>query len=139
LNWTTLVSVQLSTVGNHLANDRQVAGATQNQALAALPFLYKHLLDVQLPWLDGLPVASMLVLPLRIRFSTLGARLTADGNLAGRSVPMRASRNRRDVADIDSGATAVPENANSMPGPGSWQGYCLEGEAGSTRAGARRS
>jgi hypothetical protein len=65
------VSVQLSTVGNHLANDRQVAGATQNQALAALLFLYKHLLDVQLPWLDGLPVASMLVLPLRIRFSTL--------------------------------------------------------------------
>lgn len=39
---------------NHLANDRQVAAATQNQALAALLFLYRELLEVKLPWLDGL-------------------------------------------------------------------------------------
>jgi len=39
---------------NHLANDRSVAGATQNQALCALLFLYRHVLGVQLPWLDGL-------------------------------------------------------------------------------------
>jgi integron integrase len=39
---------------NHLANDRHVAAATQNQALAALLFLYRELLKVELPWLDGL-------------------------------------------------------------------------------------
>lgn len=39
---------------NHLANDRHVAAATQNQALAALLFLYRDLLSVELPWLNDL-------------------------------------------------------------------------------------
>ena len=39
---------------NHLARDREVAAATQNQALAALLFLYKEALGTPLPWLDGL-------------------------------------------------------------------------------------
>ncbi|SED88032.1 integron integrase [Pseudomonas anguilliseptica] len=38
----------------HLAVARNVSGSTQNQALAALLFLYKHVLDVQLPWLDDI-------------------------------------------------------------------------------------
>ncbi|HET7731593.1 MAG TPA: integron integrase [Usitatibacter sp.] len=37
---------------SHLANDSQVAAATQNQALAALLFLYKAVLGLELPWLD---------------------------------------------------------------------------------------
>lgn len=37
-----------------LATERNVAAATQNQALAALLFLYKHVLGVDLPWLGGL-------------------------------------------------------------------------------------
>jgi integron integrase len=36
----------------HLAAERQVAAATQNQAKSALLFLYKEVLQVQLPWLD---------------------------------------------------------------------------------------
>lgn len=36
---------------SHLANERNVAAATQNQALAALLFLYKNVLAVELPWL----------------------------------------------------------------------------------------
>jgi integron integrase len=39
---------------NHLASERHVASATQNQALAALLFLYKEALGKALPWLDGL-------------------------------------------------------------------------------------
>lgn len=35
-----------------LATDRGVAPATQQQALAAILFLYKHVLYVELPWLD---------------------------------------------------------------------------------------
>lgn len=38
---------------SHLATEREVAAATQNQALAALLFLYKEVLGIELPWLDG--------------------------------------------------------------------------------------
>jgi site-specific recombinase XerD len=37
-----------------LATERNVAAATQNQALSALLFLYKHVLEHELPWLDGM-------------------------------------------------------------------------------------
>lgn len=36
---------------SHLASDRKVAGATQNQAKASILFLYKHVLGMNLPWL----------------------------------------------------------------------------------------
>ena len=36
----------------HLAVDRQVAASTQNQAKAALLYLYKQVLQLDLPWLD---------------------------------------------------------------------------------------
>lgn len=39
---------------NSLATDARVAAATQNQALAALLFLYRHVLGIDLPWLDDL-------------------------------------------------------------------------------------
>lgn len=35
-----------------LANARNVAAATQNQALAAVLFLYREVLEIQLPWLS---------------------------------------------------------------------------------------
>jgi len=35
-----------------LAVDRSVASSTQNQALAAILFLYRYVLNVELPWLD---------------------------------------------------------------------------------------
>jgi integron integrase len=37
-----------------LAVDGQVAASTQNQALSALLFLYRNVLEVDLPWLDGI-------------------------------------------------------------------------------------
>lgn len=37
----------------HLAADRGVAASTQNQAQSALLFLYRELLSIELPWLDG--------------------------------------------------------------------------------------
>jgi integron integrase len=37
-----------------LAVQRNVSSSTQNQALAALLFLYKEVLGIDLPWLDGL-------------------------------------------------------------------------------------
>jgi len=41
-----------------LANARDVAASTQNQALAALLFLYRRVLGIELPWLDGLTRAK---------------------------------------------------------------------------------
>src|SRR5262245_28706743 len=39
---------------NHVANERRVSASTQDQALAALLFAYRHLSQVELPWLEGL-------------------------------------------------------------------------------------
>ena len=46
-----------------LATQRNVAAATQNQALAALLFLFKNVLDLELPWLDGIVRAQR---PVRV-------------------------------------------------------------------------
>lgn len=42
----------------HLAVSRDVAAATQNQALSALLFLYREVLGIDLPWLDNVTRAK---------------------------------------------------------------------------------
>ncbi len=42
----------------HLAVGRKVAASTQNQALQALLFLYRHVLGLELPWLENVTRAS---------------------------------------------------------------------------------
>jgi integron integrase len=37
---------------SHLANERKVAPSMHRQALAAILYLYKEVLDIQLPWMD---------------------------------------------------------------------------------------
>jgi integron integrase len=39
---------------SHLATDGEVAASTQRQALAAILFLYRQVLHMDLPWLDGI-------------------------------------------------------------------------------------
>ena len=43
---------------SHLAVDCKVSAATQNQALQALLFLYRHVLAVDLPWLENVTRAN---------------------------------------------------------------------------------
>jgi hypothetical protein len=38
---------------NMLANERKVSASTHNQALSAILFLYREVLSIDLPWLDG--------------------------------------------------------------------------------------
>ncbi|MGH8742055.1 MAG: integron integrase [Burkholderiales bacterium] len=45
---------------SHLAVERKVAAATQNQAMSALLFLYKHVLQVKLDWMDNIERATRL-------------------------------------------------------------------------------
>ncbi len=54
----TLGEAEVTAFLNHLAVERKVAAATQNQALSALLFLYKEVLGRELAWLDGLHRAS---------------------------------------------------------------------------------
>ncbi len=43
---------------SHLAVDRSVSASTQNQAKSALLFLYKEVLQMELPWLDNVTQAK---------------------------------------------------------------------------------
>ena len=45
--------VEVSSFLTQLARDARVAAATQNQALSALLFLYKHVLKQEIGWLDN--------------------------------------------------------------------------------------
>lgn len=44
---------------SHLAVDRSVSASTQNQAKSALLFLYKEVLQMELPWLDNVTQAKV--------------------------------------------------------------------------------
>lgn len=50
----TMGAAEVTAYLTHLSVDREVSSSTQNQALSALLFLYREVLDVQLPWLDNL-------------------------------------------------------------------------------------
>src|SRR6185369_439084 len=54
----------------HLAVEGRVSASTQNQALSAILFLYRQVLEVDLPWLNGVvrahsPTRVPVVLPRR--------------------------------------------------------------------------
>ena len=51
---STMGAAEVTAFLNDLANRRQVAASTQNQALSAIIFLYREVLGHDLPWLDGL-------------------------------------------------------------------------------------
>ncbi|MBY0498028.1 MAG: integron integrase [Nitrosomonas sp.] len=46
-------AVEVERFLTYLANDRHVSSATQNQALSAILFLYRDVLALDLPWLNG--------------------------------------------------------------------------------------
>lgn len=49
-----MAAVEIESFLSYLAVERSVTPSTQNQALAALLFLYKEVLALDLPWLDGI-------------------------------------------------------------------------------------
>jgi hypothetical protein len=54
-----MAAAEIEAFLTYLAVDRQVSASTQNQALAALLFLYQKFLRVELPWLDGIVRSGM--------------------------------------------------------------------------------
>lgn len=60
-----------------LAVNRHVSASTQNQALAAILFLYRHVLEVELPWLENVIRArSPIRIPVVLSRSQVQAMLT---------------------------------------------------------------
>ena len=49
---------EVATFLSHLAVDRNVAASTQNQALSAILFLYREVLEIDLPWLENITRAK---------------------------------------------------------------------------------
>jgi len=49
---------EIETFLTYLAMDRKVASSTQNQALSAILFLYKEVLETDLPWLNNVERAK---------------------------------------------------------------------------------
>ena len=96
---------------NHLATERTVAAATQNQALSALLFLYKEVLGQPLPWLDGLerakrPARLPSVLTVdevgRLLVQLQGARWLMASLLYGAGLRLRECLKLR-IKDVDFG------------------------------------
>ena len=54
---------EVSAFLSYLATDLKVAASTQNQALAAILFLYKEVLEIELPWMNDMVRAKQ---PVRI-------------------------------------------------------------------------
>lgn len=81
-------AAEVSAFLSHLAVDRHVASATQNQALAALLFLYREVLGTQLPWLTEVERAKkpkrLPVVFSRTEVSRLIARLEGTHALMAR-------------------------------------------------------
>ena len=54
----TLYASHIEAFLTHLAVNRNVSASTQNQALSAILFLYKEVLEIELPYLDGITRAK---------------------------------------------------------------------------------
>lgn len=63
----------------HLAVEGRIAASTQNQATSALLFLYREVLDIELPWLDNIEQArtpeQLLVVLTRDEMQAVVSRL----------------------------------------------------------------
>lgn len=68
---------------SHLAVDRHVAPATQNQALHGILFLYRHVLELDLPWLDNVVRAQR-----RVRIPVVLTRTEVQRVLSGLVPPV---------------------------------------------------
>jgi site-specific recombinase XerC len=121
----------------HLAVAGRVSASTQNQAKSALLFLYKEVLGVELPWLDGIESAKRPArLPVVLTVAEVEAVLAPVNGTPG----LAALRHR----DADHGVFAAAGEGRRFRGGGRGPGRqgregSGDGAAGAARAAARAS
>lgn len=108
---------------SHLAVERKVSASTQNQALQALLFLYRHVLSIDLPWLENVTRAArpqhLPVVLSRTEVRSLLARLDGTPWLVasllygGGLRLMEALRLRIKDLDIDRGELTIRDGKGS--------------------------
>ena len=107
----TMGEAEVTAFLNHLAVERHVAAATQNQALSAILFLYRQVLGRELPWLDGVqrrtrpprvPVVLTREEAARLLAGITGTRWLIASLLYGAGLRLRECLELR-VKDIDFG------------------------------------
>jgi integrase len=114
---------------SHQATERDVAASTQNQALAALIFLYRTVLKTDFPDIAGIERARKSVrLPMVLRLPSCAPRihLSLDGlpSLIGRLLYgsglrlLEALRLRVKDVDFEPHALSPPHGSASIPAPG---------------------
>ena len=92
---------------SYLAVERQVSASTQNQAKAALLYLYKQVLGVDLPWLDEVVQAKrpqrlpVVLTPSEVRELRLRVK---DVEFSQREIVVREGKGNKDRV------TVLPEN-----------------------------
>jgi len=98
---STLGEREVTAFLSHLASERNVAAATQNQALAALLFLYGKMLGRNLAWLDNMVRAKRPVrLPSVLTPDETGAHWLMAGLLYGSGLRLMECLRLR-VKDVD--------------------------------------
>lgn len=107
---------ELAAFLSHLAVVERCAPATQNQALAALLFLYRHVLGIDLPWLDDLVRARAAEQECRLRHPVRGLGGDAAHDRGGPAAPGCRDRIRLRVAHVESDSAAP--SARALCGPG---------------------
>ena len=72
---------EIETFLTMLATERKVSTSTHNQALSALLFLYREVLGIDLPWLDGInrPTAKRRIPSVLTRDEVAGVLAQMDG------------------------------------------------------------
>lgn len=118
---------EIETFLSALATERSVSASTQNQALAALLFLYREVLDRDLPWLEGItrakPSKHLPTVLTQAETAAMLRHLPADTNdliirlLYGTGMPPCWSENTASPSPWPPCATVFRKPATRQPRP----------------------
>ena len=77
-------AVEVEAFLNMLANQRRVSASTHNQALSALLFLYREVLGIELPWMEGVkrPAQTKRIPSVLTKDEVAGIFICLDGEMA---------------------------------------------------------
>lgn len=108
----TLGKPEIEAFLTHLATKRRVSAKTQNQAFSAILFLYKHVLELELPKIDALRAKQSSRLPVVLSPQEVARLIKQPG---GAVVPSSASRKHAPAGNQAGGHAGWPDKASNLP------------------------